>query len=288
MSIALPAPLPAAMRQRLAAGRRVVLPMPSGGHIVWHGWGQGAPGQAPLVLLHGGSGSWTHWVRNILPLVDAGRAVWAPDLPGCGDSGPPPGSDADALAPALASSLHALWGGQAVDLVGFSFGALTAGLLLAGHPALARRLVLVGAPGLGVPPERPVVLKGWRHLPAHAQPAVHRHNLAALMLHDAARIDALALALHSANVQRDRLPRRRLARTDILARSLRAVPCPVHAIYGEHDALYGEHLAQLPAVLAASAPRFAGLRLIGQAGHWVSYEAPEAFHAALQQALQAA
>ncbi len=283
----LPSPLPPAMRQRLAAGRRVALPMATGGHIVWHTWGQGAPGQPPLVLLHGGSGSWTHWVRNILPLVDAGRAVWAVDLPGFGDSGPPPGHDADAIVPPLADSLHALFGGQPVDMVGFSFGGMTAGLLLAAHPALARRLVLVGAPGLGVAPAQPITLKGWRHLPAHAQAAVHRHNLATLMLHDPARIDALALALHTANVQRDRLPRRRLSRTDILARSLAAVPCPVHAIYGAHDVLYGQNLAQLPAVLAASAPGFAGLRLIENAGHWVPYEAPEAFNAALLQALGA-
>lgn len=49
---------------------------------VWHEWGQGQP----LVLLHGGSGSWTHWLRNLLPLVDAGYRVIAPDIPGFGES----------------------------------------------------------------------------------------------------------------------------------------------------------------------------------------------------------
>ena len=39
-----------------------------------------------MLLLHGGSGSWTHWLRNIQPLVDAGRQVLVPDLPGFGDS----------------------------------------------------------------------------------------------------------------------------------------------------------------------------------------------------------
>jgi len=29
----------------------------------WHVWNRSHP--QPLVLLHGGSGSWTHWVRNI-------------------------------------------------------------------------------------------------------------------------------------------------------------------------------------------------------------------------------
>ena len=42
--------------------------MADGGRMVWHRWGeelgQAARDQPPVVLLHGGSGSWTHWVRN--------------------------------------------------------------------------------------------------------------------------------------------------------------------------------------------------------------------------------
>ena len=57
------------------------------GTLVWHVWGQATrhPAWPPLVLLHGGSGSWTHWLRNINALVDAGRWVLVPDLPGFGD-----------------------------------------------------------------------------------------------------------------------------------------------------------------------------------------------------------
>jgi pimeloyl-ACP methyl ester carboxylesterase len=39
----------------------------------------------PLVLVHGGHGSWLHWVRNIEAL-SAKRTLWIPDLPGYGDS----------------------------------------------------------------------------------------------------------------------------------------------------------------------------------------------------------
>ena len=35
-----------------------------------------------MVVLHGGSGSWTHWLRMLGPLTQAGHAVWALDLPG--------------------------------------------------------------------------------------------------------------------------------------------------------------------------------------------------------------
>ncbi|WP_245785151.1 alpha/beta fold hydrolase [Paracidovorax wautersii] len=258
------------------------------GELVWHAWGRSRPGLPPLVLLHGGSGSWTHWVRNIEGLVAAGRQVWIPDLPGFGDSAVPSGgSDADALVAPLAEGMRALFGPQAIDLVGFSFGGMTAGLLLAEHPELARQLVLVGAPAMGVVPSRQFELKAWRHLPPEAQPDVHRYNLAALMLHDTALIDGLALDLHTANVQRDRMPRRRLAHTDILARSLPRVACPVHAIYGERDALYKSWITALEAAYVAAVPDFRGFVLIPDAGHWVQFERPEALQAALLAALQA-
>ncbi len=259
------------------------------GTMVWHVWGESRPGLPPVVLFHGGSGSWTHWLRNIQPLVAAGRQVIAADLPGFGDSAlPPTGGDADALVAPLAEGLGALLAGDPCDLVGFSFGGLTAGLLLAEHPALARRLVLVGAPAMGVTPDRQFELKAWRHLPSAAeQEAVHRFNLAALMLNDASLIDGLALELHIANLMRDRMPRRRLAHTDILARSLPRVRCPVFAIYGAHDALYKAWIHQLEDAFEAAAPDFRGLVLIPEAGHWVPFERPEAFDDALLTVLTA-
>lgn len=272
-----------------ALARRHATPC-GGGQTVWHAWGgdAGTPGLPPLVLLHGGSGSWTHWVRNIEGLVAAGRSVWIPDLPGFGDSALPDGGfDADAIVAPLESGLRELFGGEPVDLVGFSFGGLTAGLLLAEHPALARQLVLVGAPAMGVVPRRQFELKAWRHLPPQEQVDVHRHNLAALMLHDTGLIDGLALELHIANVLRDRMPRRRLAHTDLLARSLPRVACPVHAIYGARDALYKEWISALEGAYAAAAPDFRGLALIDDAGHWVQFERPDAFLTALRAALQA-
>ncbi len=288
------APLPPAAAQLQQRARRVAMPC-GAGEMVWHVWGE-APGCGrcgpPLVLLHGGSGSWTHWVRNIAALAEAGRAVWAADLPGFGDSAAPPcGSDAAAVAAPLAQALGRLAGGAGCDLVGFSFGALVAGLLAAAQPALVRQLVLVGAPAMGVVPARQVGLRGWRHLPAAQQAQAHRFNLAALMLSDAALIDAdqgLALALHTANVHRDRLPRRRQAPADALARTLAQVRCPVHAIHGRGDALYGPWIGALQEAYARAAPDFRGLALIDDAGHWVQFEQPRAFHRALLAALAGA
>lgn len=287
--IRIPSFLPLAERARLAAVRRLGTPC-GDGELVWHAWSPDAgvdAGLPPLVLFHGGSGSWTHWVRNIVPLLDHGREVFAIDLPGFGESAPPPGgSDADVMVEPLAASLRQLFGGTAVDLVGFSFGGMTAGLLLAEHPELARRLVLVGAPAMGVVPGRQFELRAWRHLKTpQEQVEIHRHNLGVLMLHAHDLIDGLALEVHIDNVQRDRLQRRRLAHTDILARRLPQVPVPVHAIYGAHDAIYRQYIHQLESAYASAAPDFRGLQLIEGAGHWVQFERPEAFDAALLRAV---
>ncbi|MCJ0763950.1 alpha/beta fold hydrolase [Variovorax terrae] len=274
--------------QRLAqSAERLETPC-GAGSLVWHAWGEGDGRHPPVVLLHGGSGSWTHWLRNIEPLATAGRRVLAADLPGFGDSAPPAaGRDADALVEPLQAGLQQLLGDAACDLVGFSFGGMVAGLWAERFSARARRLVIVGAPGLGVVPRGTVPLSGWRHLQdPTARDAVHRQNLAALMLHQPASITELALRLHAANVVRDRMPGRRLAHTDVLARALDQVACPVHAIYGREDALYRERLDALAQVLR-SKPCVRELTLIDGAGHWVQFEAAAAFNALLLRLLAA-
>ncbi len=37
------------------------------GRMMWHVFGA-APEKPILLLFHGGSGSWIHWIRNVLPL----------------------------------------------------------------------------------------------------------------------------------------------------------------------------------------------------------------------------
>ena len=254
------------------------------GAMVWHVWRALTLVAAfpPVVLLHGGSGSWTHWVRNIAALLASGREVYVPDLPGFGDSAvPAQGSDADALPEPVEQGLHALLGDRACDLVGFSFGAMVGGFIAARFPARAARLVLVGAPGLGIAPMQPVELRGWRHLhdPAERE-AVHRGNLAALMLHHKDSIDELALRVHIANVPRDRMKGRRLSRTDALAQALLKVRCPVDAIYGSEDVLYLGKMEQLAQALR-QIPNFKSFRKIEDAGHWVQFERANAFNETL-------
>ncbi|OJU90246.1 MAG: alpha/beta hydrolase [Burkholderiales bacterium 66-5] len=286
--VALPVTPPASVLRLAQRARCIRTPLADReGAVVWHVWGQAAHAHPPLVLLHGGSGSWTHWLRNIDALAASGREVWAVDIPGFGDSGAV-GQDVDAVIEPLHQSLQSLFGEQVCDLVGFSFGAMTAGLLEAAHPGRARRLVLVGAPALTEQRANRVTLRGWRHLAdGEAQQRVHRHNLAVLMLADAGRIDDATLALHAHNVARDRMQRRRLSNTDILARALRQVRCPVHVIYGEHDALYLERFDELQAAVRATGCDGRGFTLVPDAGHWAQYEQPQAFDRVLLGALGA-
>lgn len=256
----------------------------AGGSTVLHHWEPVQPnGLAPLVLFHGGSGSWTHWVRSIGPLLEAGHDVWAVDLPGFGASDVPPGVvDADGMLPTLADVLQTLFPLQAVRLVGFSFGGMTAGMLAAAYPHLVQQLVVVGAPGIGLTSKHPFRLKGWRHLAdPREQLSNHVFNLGELMVYDRAVIDRDTVALHVANVQRDQLPRRRISSTDVLVRALAQVECPVAAIYGACDALYPGTLGEVESLMATHARQWQGMRRIAGAGHWVQYEQPAAFHTAL-------
>lgn len=274
--------LPPAALRVLAKGQRLTTPC-GDGELVWHTWGDGAP----LVLLHGGSGSWTHWIRNVEALAAAGKRVVVPDLPGFGESARPPGGqDADFVAPAVSDGLRQLLGDAPVDVAGFSFGGLVGALMAAGQPERVRRLVLIGAPGLGLRSKR-LPLTSWRQqTTVEGQRAAHRKNLATLMLYRDEAVDDLAISLQAANVPRDRMHRRKLALTDILLQTLPAIRCRIDAIYGEQDALYREMLAELR-VRLRTAPTLQELVFVPGAGHWVQYEDAEAFNRELLRLLRA-
>lgn len=281
----LPDFIAADLRTALSDGQRVVT-LVHGVDVVWHTWGE--PEHPAVVLLHGGSGSWLHWVRNIAALRDAGWRVLVPDLPGFGDSALPSGCvDVDALPPYLHGGLQQLKSVGPVQFVGFSFGGMTAGLWLQAYPQDAQAMVLVGAPGMGLQTAVRTPLRGWRHLPTpEAQAVIHKHNLLALMFEHEAALDDLALALHTANVHRDRMPRRRLSNTDILARALPDLYVPVSAIYGEHDALYRERLPEVQGAMQMLCRQWNHWVTVPGVGHWVQYEAAQAFNVALLQVLE--
>lgn len=248
------------------------------GQMVWHSWGKGEP----VVLVHGGSGSWAHWARNIRALVEQGRHVFACDLPGCGESDRPPvGEDGDALPPWIEEGVQAL-GLERFDLVGFSFGAMVSGFYGARYPERVQRLVLVGAPALSAKPGAKIALREWLRLPDGPQrEEAFRHNLRLLMLANDESIDELSLALYVRCLKQDRLTKRRIARSDILLRTMPDIRAPVFATWGAEDVLARGRFDVLEAGLRRT-PDFRELKLIPAAGHWAQFEAPDVFDAMLR------
>jgi pimeloyl-ACP methyl ester carboxylesterase len=270
-------PLPD-LDQLQATARRHETPC-GGGSMVWHEWGD--PAAPPLLLLHGGSGSWRHWARNVAALARH-RRVLAPDLPGLGDSAlPPPGTDLPAYAALVAASLDTLLRPDTpYDLAGFSFGAINAGrIAAAAPPGRLRSVALVGAGSLGLP-AIPFRLSGVRAKQGAERLAAHRSNLAILMLADPARIDPLALRIQAWNSDHARLHSRNLVPPGTLRDALPGIRAPLTMIYGERDAIAFPFLDARAALLHESHPR-AEFQVVPGAGHWVQYEAPEAVNALL-------
>ena len=254
-----------------ALGARLVTAVACG-DMVWRAWGEGPP----LVLLHGASGSWTHWIRNVLPLAERHR-VLAADMPGYGDSdAPSEPHTAQALADLVAAGLERLLPAPApLDLAGFSMGAIIGGLVAARLGARVRRLVLLGPGGLGLEPAPPRALVRLEPgMGPEAVRHVHRQNLLTLMLARPESADELAVTLQIDNVTRSRFRSGTIPISDALRRALAHVRARLAGIWGGHDAFTGHHLAESRRVLAGFDPAFEA-RVIVPAGHWVNSEAAD-------------
>ncbi len=237
---------------------------------------------APLVLFHGGAGSWTHWIRSI-DALSARFAVFALDLPGYGASfAPPRDIPADDYFAIVRETVDEITGRAPVHLSGFSFGSFIATAVAAALGERARAFSLIGASGFEPPVGRDVHLESIRGLrerlgrePTAAEVTeLHRNNLAELMIWDRAKIDDLAIALQAENVANTRFDSRRLSWSGRMPEFMAQVRCPVKMIYGEHDrSAYpsvGARLSQCQTVLPGIETE-----VMADCGHWTMYEAPE-------------
>jgi 2-hydroxy-6-oxonona-2,4-dienedioate hydrolase len=262
-----------ALVERLEARAERVDVAFEGANFRWRRFGRGTP----LVLVHGGNGSWLHWVRNIEAL-SASHELWLPDLPGCGDSDAmPPPATLERLVAALRHGIDTLTGARTdIGIGAFSFGSvLSSNVAVArGH---VRRLALLGATGHGLP-RQPLALQNWRNLPEAAQDEAHRHNLAALMLHEPSAADALALVVHRGASQRTRLRSKQLSHTSATRDALDRLSMPVLLAWGEHDPTSGG--PQTAGTLCEGHPNRQWLLLPG-AGHWLQYERADEVNALL-------
>lgn len=268
---------PAAVVDALARVARKECTPCGDGSMIWRVWGAGEP----LLLFHGGSGSWTHWLRNI-PELASHYELWVPDIPGLGDSTMPPKPWTPAsIAQVVVAGIDALFPGRSgLRIAGFSFGGHVAGLTAARLGNRVHELTLIGVAGLGLPAEPRAPFAKERTSMGPAERAeVHRQNLEVLMFADAANIDTLAVHLQSENMRRARFRSRPFAATDELARALAGVKAPLKTIWGTRDAIARPSLDARLDILRRHHPELQ-VRLIEGAGHWVMYEAAEEFNAA--------
>ena len=239
-------------------------------------WGAGEP----LVLLHGGMGSWRHWIRNIDALA-AKFTVHALDMPGCGDSDSVPRDIADDdYITRVEEAVTAAGGGQPVRLAGFSFGGMMSALVAARMGTRIRKLSLLSPGGFGK--SKPLDLR--KIPPDTAGMAevrdVLRHNLRVMMCADPANVTEETVDLHYANVRRTRFDGRRFSVSNRMAETLAQIVCPIQTIWGERDAIPHPDVHVRIGVCRKAVP---GIRVdvVPGAGHWVQYEAPDPVNRAL-------
>jgi 2-hydroxy-6-oxonona-2,4-dienedioate hydrolase len=241
----------------------------------------------PLVLIHGGFGSWLHWRDNIAPLAQH-HTVFAIDLPGFGLScDAAPESDIDGLARPVGEAIAGLRATLATPLrdvapgiAAFSFGTTVAVRTALLFPDMVGSLLLVNPPGLGQ------VSDEVKALQARAAEAARSRGLRAglaitlneLMVKDPALATPDALDLLEQCVRQNRFVSRRLSRSVHLRPMLAALRVPVHVVLGQDDPHQRHELAERRDWLAQNLGPGA-ISVIPDSGHWLQYEQAARFNA---------
>jgi pimeloyl-ACP methyl ester carboxylesterase len=277
---------PAAITAHIAADAEVITTPCGEGDLVWRRWAKGKG--RPIVFVHGGSGSWTHWVKQI-PVFKQEHEVWAVDMPGLGESDMPPVPQIPAnCGTVLALGLKTLIPREArAHLVAFSFGAHVSTHALLHLQEHVADFTLTGAAALGLPQgpgkEFPREMEGMTE---DERMEVHRGLLEILMFKDPARIDPLAIWLQSENIRQARFRSRPFARTPEIAQYLPEVRIPVKAVWGGDDQTSWPTVEARYDAIRQGHPELV-TRTVPDAGHWVMYEQPAAYNQALKKVLAA-
>lgn len=189
-----------------------------------------------------------------------------------------------ALADELDRGLATMLGNETpFHLAGFSFGGLIAGHLLSLAGKRVRSLTLVGSGGTGLTRPPPAAeLVRWRDLQdGEAIRSAHRKNLALHMIFREDRIDDAAIAIQAENTLRARVRSRGISRAAGLRERLSGHRLPLAGIWGQEDATARGFLEERREFLREFDPD-APLSIIPGAGHWVQYEAADAFNEAFE------
>lgn len=243
----------------------------------------------PLLLMHGGSGSWLHWWRNIETL-SAGHRVIALDLPGLGESDEVPAdiSVHDYVGKVVTAALEATTGERTIDIVGFSFGGLIAASVAAQLGDVTRRIVLLAPSGFAPAVGRQLGRQRRSSFPpdADGERAYHKQLLLAMMLANEESVDDDALAIQRWNMSHARFQNSTpvFSSSNRLPELLARIPAPVMLLYGESDRTTYPSLAERIAICQAVRPDLIVERIEG-AGHWVQFERPAEVNASIERFL---
>ena len=238
----------------------------------------------PLLLFHGGMGSWNHWTRN-LSALGTRFSVHAVDLPGYGGSGTVPKSvGKDEYIGLVVEGIRPIVGREPFRLAGFSFGGVVAAMVAARLGEQVTKLSLMGVGGFG-----PLKKLGMRPIPdasagENARRDVLRHNLGVLMIADPARITEESIDFYAENFRNTRYDGRGFSVSTNVVTSLEHIRCPVQFIYGDGDALARTDLQRRGEIVRSLRPDAQFVVLPG-AGHWVQYEAADEVNRLLLQFL---
>jgi pimeloyl-ACP methyl ester carboxylesterase len=271
------------MVDRLAAASMVLRVDAGYGAVQFRQWS--GPQKAPtLLLVHGGSGSWMHWVKNINTLRKRYN-LWAIDLPGLGASDTLPGDyTAEDAIDAFVKAVKAN-----EELVEYHIAAFSWGCAVASQGALSldsavKSITLVGPASIGnvsrVGGMKP--LERFRpNMNAEAIAALHRNNLAHLMISDRRKIDALAMFVQIENTRRARFNSPKFARNTMVLEAIAKLQVPIQVLYGDQDGPALPDVAGKQKLFFNANPR-AEFKMVADSGHWMAFEQPKVFEALLQ------
>ena len=243
--------------------------------ISFRQWGEAGP---ILVMLHGGYGSWMHWLNNVSELCKNFRIV-VPDMPGFGESELLPYLPSlDQYAQILVDALDELLPEEQYSLIGFSFGSAIGSHMMKFAGDKVKRLTLVGYNRTGNMPFKRPKMKSWRDVSSKEELfAAQRFNLSVMMLHKEEKIDDLAITVQTLNTRGGKVRSLDIVATHDLPSRLLEVNKPIDIIWGEFDVTLINGIDNAQERMQELIPDVE-CHVIDNTGHWVQFEEPEQFN----------
>ncbi|MGI9312517.1 MAG: alpha/beta fold hydrolase [Alphaproteobacteria bacterium] len=242
-------------------------------------WGQSGP---ILVLLHGGYGSWMHFLKNVEELSKNFQVI-VPDMPGFGESEPlPKVPNLDEYSQTLVDALSSLTNGSNYNIIGFSFGSAIGSHMIKFAGDSVNRLTLVGYNRTGnMPFKRPKMLS-WRAAKTEEElNTAQRHNLSVMMIHKQEKIDDMAINLQTLNTKGAKVRSLEIVASHDLPNRILNISQPIDIIWGEFDVTLINGIDDAQNRMKELIPDVK-FHIIQNSGHWIQFEEYEKFNSTIE------